>query len=357
MRTKVCLNLVTYNSALWLPSLFQSLREQTHRDWLLLVIDNNSSDNTLEILKKELANFSNEYRVIENKENKGFAAGHNQVIQLSNSEYFLLLNPDLYLDPDCLEKLVKFMDKNQNMAAVAPRLMRWSTQFPLSLRRGTKGEVSTGFTDIIDALGLKVYRSRRVLESRSGQQWLTTNKPINQSTDNFIEVFGLSGALALFRRSAIQKVLLDGQLFDELYGSYKEDVDLAFRMHSIGLTSYIVLDAVAYHARASGQLADAGNITAAKNKAVQDQKIRYFSYRNHLYTLCKNEYWQNFMLDLPWILWYELRKVGYLFLFDRKTLFGGWKEFLASRENLKKQKAKIKNLRKISWREMRKWWS
>ena len=122
---KLSVNLVTWNGAKYMPFLFDSLRKQTFTGWTLLVFDNNSNDNTVELIKKELSNFSVQFKVVENKTNLGFAGGHNQAFKASDAEYVLLLNQDMYLASDCLEKVVAFLDRHPEAAAASPRLMKW----------------------------------------------------------------------------------------------------------------------------------------------------------------------------------------------------------------------------------------
>ncbi|HSR89187.1 MAG TPA: glycosyltransferase family 2 protein [Candidatus Udaeobacter sp.] len=341
---KLSVNLVVWNGAKYIPYLFDSLRKQIFKDWNILIVDNNSQDNTVELIKKELSNFAVPYRIIENKENKGFAGGHNQAFKISDSEYVLLLNQDMYLEPDCLEKVVLFLDKNSEAASVSPRLMKWNFNQAIS-------NLQNSFTDQIDALGLKVYRSRRVVEQYTQQNWSELK---NKFFSNTLPVFGVSGALPVFRSTALKSMAYqDGNIFDESYHSYKEDVDLAFRLASSGYKSYVLLDAVAYHDRSAAGPKQSDDASALLNKKKQSEFVKYHSYKNHLMTLCKNEYWQNVILDFPWILWYELKKFAYFLLFDQKV-FAGLKEIFG--KDLAKKRMLIKSLRKINWQEMRKWW-
>lgn len=337
--SKLAVHLVTWNGAKYAPYLFDSLKKQICKDWILIVLDNNSSDNTVELIKKELNTFPVQYNFIANKENRGFVGGHNQVFKESDAEYILLLNQDMYLAPDCLEKIVMFLDQHPEAAAVSPRLMKWNFAEKV-------------FTDQIDALGLKVYRNRRVIEQYTQQNWPDL-KSILPTT--VLPVFGVSGALPAFRASVIKSIAYkDGSIFDESYHSYKEDVDLAWRLAAGGYRAYVLLDAVAYHDRSAAGPKQSDDVSALANKKQQSEWVKYHSYKNHLMTLYKNEYWQNFALDFPWILWYELKKFIYFLLFDRKVL-GGLKELFG--KNLAKKRRLIKSLRKISWQETRQWWN
>ncbi len=350
---KLNVHLVTWNGGKYIPYLFDSLRKQTFSDWQLIILDNASSDDTLEKIKTELQNFPFQYQIIENKENKGFAGGHNSLYQeikksRNQVEYVLLLNQDMYLMPDCLEKMVKFMDENQNIAGVSPRLMRWNCTGLWTMDYG----LEQSFTDQVDSLGLKVFRNRRVIEQYTQENWSEIK---NNFSNNVLETFGLSGAFPMFRRSAINEILLDEKIFDESYHSYKEDVDLAFRMLSHGLKTVVLLDVVAYHDRAGAGPKNMDDQSALESKKKQSEWVKYHSYKNHLMTLYKNEYWQNYLLDLPWIKWYELKKFCYFLLFDRRVL-SGLGEVWKMRKDLKSKRQEIVSKRKVGWRKMRQWW-
>jgi len=268
----------------------------------------------------------------------------------------LLLNQDMYLMPDCLEKMVEFLDENKDIAALSPRLMKWNFE---QEGRGTRDE-GRGFTNKIDSLGLKVLRNRRVIEKYTGKEWNDKKSKLELSfhtQDDAMEVFGVSGALPMFRRSAVKKVTFsDGTFLDSLYNSYKEDIDLAYRLRIAGYRAFVLLDTVAYHDRSAEGLEKKGDRVAAENKTKQSEWLRYHSYKNHLMTIYKNEYWQNWLLDAVFIKWYELKKFVYFLFFDRKVL-GGLREIWQNRKAIRNRKLEIRGMRKISWRELRKWWT
>jgi GT2 family glycosyltransferase len=72
----------------------------------------------------------------------------------------------------------------------------------------------------------------------------------------------------------------NGEIFDSLYHSYKEDVDLAYRLGSAGFYARVATNAIAYHDRSSGALSNASDMASAKNKRLQLEYIRYHSYKN-----------------------------------------------------------------------------
>lgn len=337
---KLSVHLVTWNGAKYVPYLFDSLRKQSFKDWHLLIIDNNSQDGMVEKMKKELEDFPVTYEIFENKTNLGFAGGHNMAFQKANSEYVLMLNQDMYLMPECLEKMINLLDGHQNCASVSPRLMKWNfTEAGINLQGS--------FSKQVDSLGLKVYRNRRVVEQGAQEIW-------DGHKADILRVFGVSGALPMFRRTALQQVAYqNGEIFDESYQSYKEDVDLAYRLAIAGFESFVLLDAVAYHDRSAAGPKEGADWAAAINKKTQSTWVKYHSYKNHLMTLYKNEYWQNTMLDFPWILWYELKKFLYFLFFDQQVLTG-LKEVWKLRSELKEKRQHIKNTRKLNWQQIRK---
>ena len=196
-------------------------------------------------------------------------------------------------------------------------------------------------------------KNRRVIEKYTGKDWDDKKSKMelsHRTESEAMEVFGVSGAFPMLRKSAIDKV----GLFDDLYFLYKEDVDLAFRLRIAGYSAFVLLDTVAYHDRSAEGLEKIGDKVAMENKAKQSEWVRYYSYKNHLMTLYKNEYWQNLLLDGIPIKWYELKKFGYFLFFDRSVL-KGLGEIWKNRKDLKSKKKKVKEMRKISWRELRKW--
>jgi len=342
---KLSVHLVTWNGAKYIPYLFDSLRKQTFLDWKLIIWDNNSEDKTVELIKNELNTSSFSSEIIENKENIGFSGGHNELFKKCNTDYFLLLNQDMYLEPDCLEKMVKFLDNQIDTAVISPRLMRWL------FSEVEAGRLENSFSDYVDSLGLKICRNRRVVELNNQENWSTS--VLRHKSD--LEVFGVSGALPMFRKKLVDNVkFADGNIFDPLFHIYKEDVDLAWRLRIAGYKAVVILDAIAFHDRTGAGPRELDDRSARINKKKQSFWIRYHSYKNQLIMLMRNEDLENFKLDFPWILWYEIKKFFYFLLFDRKVL-KGLGEIWRNREKIKEQRTKINGLRKTDYQEIRKW--
>lgn len=348
--SRLTVQLVTWNGAKYIPYLFDSLRKQVSTDWELVILENNSDDDTAAKVRVELEKgLPVPHTLVETDSNIGFAGGHNQLFQThSESKYLLLLNQDMYLEPGCIHDLIAYMDNHEQVAAVSPRLMRWDFA---SLHNRTSN-LNDSFTDFVDALGLKVFRSRRVVEWMTAQRWRDISGDYGSET---LDVFGVSGALPCFRRSALDAVsFTDGTFFDESYGSYKEDVDLAYRLRSAGYSSVVLLNTVAYHDRSAAGPKQLSDKAAMKNKKKQSEWVKYHSYKNHIATLIKNEYPSNFLRDLLPILWYEFKKFVWYLLFDRKVLVGlkdiDWKQVFKRRRQITRKRA-------VSAHTIRVWWT
>ncbi|OGH88646.1 MAG: hypothetical protein A3J93_00945 [Candidatus Magasanikbacteria bacterium RIFOXYC2_FULL_42_28] len=360
---KLTISLVVHNGENYIQFIISSLKLQTFKDWELIIIDNASTDQTVELLELGLKDSGITYRIIRNSENFGFAVGHNQAFAEVKTPYFLLLNADMYLMPDVLERMTAFMDMHQDAGAVAPRLMRWDFERARLAFNGNllnNFEVAqTGFTSQIDAIGVRLFRNRRAVEWQTRQTWATDSesKAVREMYGlPILEVFGVSGALAMLRKSLIDKILLPGNnLFDPTYHSYKEDLDLAYRLRNAGFVSYVLLDAVAYHDRTGAGPKEMGDYAALKNKTNQPYFVSYHSYKNHLRTLYKNEYWENILRDFPFIFWYEFKKFIYLLFTNPKVVINGWGDIIRNWKYTKEARHAVVSSRHLHWQGIRRW--
>lgn len=350
---KISVQLLTWNGEPYIPYLIDSLKKQTFRDWSLFILDNASLDGTVPALEAALAGSGIPVSFEEGEENIGFAAGHNRLFLAGDSQYALLLNQDVYLEPDCIGRLASFLDARPDIAAVAPLLLKWNFLHMTVNAKEVAGDMENIFTDMVDSLGLRVFRNRRVVDAEEGEMWQRIR---DRYAADAIPVFGVSAACALYRRSAVQSIAFsNGDVFDASYVSYKEDVDAAYRLRAGGYGAAVLPGAVAYHARGNGRTGGLSDAAARENKRTQREDVRRASYKNHLATIWKNEYWQNALLDLPFIAWYEGKKFAYAVLFDREVL-GGLGDVWRHRAALSERRKLIVEKRKRGWKEMRKWW-
>lgn len=109
--------IVTWNSAEYIRNCINSVRESClNNKNEIVVVDNNSSDNTVEIIKNEYP----EVTIIVNKNNVGFGAANNQALKKVVGKYVLFLNPDTVINHDAIEKMVNTLENNSKIGAIGP---------------------------------------------------------------------------------------------------------------------------------------------------------------------------------------------------------------------------------------------
>src|ERR1700683_1756389 len=132
----VSVTIITYNSGRFIKKCLESVLDQSYALKEIIVIDNNSSDGTIDILEP----FEDRCRIVYNDENIGFAAAQNQAIALSGAEWILTLNPDVLLLQGFIEALVNAGNLDSRVGTVCGKLLTMSPPFvfpknPLSVPR------------------------------------------------------------------------------------------------------------------------------------------------------------------------------------------------------------------------------
>lgn len=227
----------TWNGAPHLPTCLESLRAQRGVRWVapgaepasgeeegaawpptafdveLVVVDNGSTDGSLDLLARYP-----EARVLALPRNLGFARAVNAGIRASRGDALVLLNNDTEAEPTWLAELLGALEHDPTIGAATSRIRLFDRRDRLH---------TTG--DFVDAAGMA--ESRGVWELDVGQH------------DDAREVFGASAAAAAYRRALLEDI----GLFEEAFGSYYEDVDLAVRARLAGWRTVYVPEAVVYH--------------------------------------------------------------------------------------------------------------
>lgn len=339
---KVTIQIVTWNSLKYMSECISSILAQTYRDFQILVIDNNSQDGTVKFLK---ANYP-EVTVFQNNKNSGFAKANNQGIKLLNSPYIVVCNPDIVLEPDWLEKIMAKVEDERyaQIGSFGGKVLK------MKIIDQELNEIEK--LDAVDTCGLKFFKSHRFVELGAGEPG---NNFVNDQ-----EVFGHSGSLVLYRRSALNDCLLitkehpQGEFYDEDFFFYKEDVDLAWRLQLMGWRSILIPDAIAYHARSMSGSEKSSAWQIIKNKRGQSNFAKYHSYRNHFFVLLKNEFGANMVKFFPQIFWYELKKFFYTIVFEFTNLRAWWNAIVSLPMMLRKRKIIFKRA-KVGPAYVRKW--
>jgi GT2 family glycosyltransferase len=253
-----------------------SLERQTFRDFAVVVVDNGSTDGSLEYLEREWPDVT----VIGLPENQGFASAVNRGLDATKSELVALLNNDLELDPQWLKILVRELDAHPDAGSSGGKLLKY---FERHLIDGA-GEIVSWY----GTFGKRGEGERDVGQYDRGEY-----------------LFGVNAGASLYRRSVFDTV---GQ-FDEDYFAYVEDIDLHLRAQLVGFKAWYAPEAVAYHMV---------NSTAKRDPS---HFFRYLVNRNRLLFLIKNLPLSRLLRHSPKLAFYNLRVLG-------SSLRGRWTPLL-----------------------------
>lgn len=230
-------------------------------------------------------------------DNQGYAGGANRVVDalvMANAgagelargapEFVLVLNPDVVLDADFAERLI---------SPVAP------------------------FDRVAIATG-KLLREDRVRIDSAGISFPRNGRPRDRGSEEFDRgqfdraeyVEGASGAAMLLRVETLSDLVIDGELFDESFFTYHEDTDLCWRARRLGFDIRYEPAAVAIHRR--GWQRD--------RRFAMPVVVRRHSFKNHYLQLIKNETVAGLLTNLPWLLTWEVLRLGFVLLRDRALL-------------------------------------
>jgi GT2 family glycosyltransferase len=233
---------VNYNCKKWLDRFFPSIRAQTIFDRLeIILVDNTSTDGSAEICQKELATWPNAV-FLATGGNYGYGGGCNRGAAIARGKYLFFINPDVWLEPNCLEELTKHTEST-GAAIASPRVLDYDSDT-------LQGQGATGF-DIFGCM----------TRPREGE---TLREPFAVAAFYFIT----------------RELLLKAGGFDEEFFLYNEEMDLSWRVWLTGEKIQQVTTAKIHH-----QGASSGDRTV-ENRT--NETKRFYANRNQLLTLLKN---------------------------------------------------------------------
>src|SRR5580765_740642 len=123
----VSVTIVTYNSGRFIKRCLESVLEQKYQSLEVVIVDNASTDGTVDILEQ----FAESCRIYYNDENLGFAAAQNQAIALAQGEWVLTLNPDVLLLPNFVQALVDAGQVDPKIGSVCGKLLTMTSHFEI----------------------------------------------------------------------------------------------------------------------------------------------------------------------------------------------------------------------------------
>jgi len=226
--------IVTYNSADVIQNcLFSLAHGLKHLSAEIIIIDNDSLDSTIKIVKsvqQKSINKNIAFQIIQNKKNYGFTYATNQGIRQSKGRYILLMNPDVEVAELTISCLLDFSNKNSKVGIVAPQLRFPTGQIQPSCRRFPKcRDLFFEFSGISKVFPQSGFLNRWRMADFNHQ----TVKDVDQP----------QGAFLLVRRQAVEKV----GLLDEHFEMFFSDVDWCRRFGESGWRIVFLPDTFAIH--------------------------------------------------------------------------------------------------------------
>lgn len=246
---QIAVVILNWNGAAMLRRFLPSVLAGSDAEAQVYVADNGSTDDSLQVLRSEFPTV----RVVRLLRNYGFAEGYNRALLALKESYFVLLNSDVEVTAGWLAPLLSYMQTHAEVAACQPKVR--------AQRRPELFEYAGAAGGYIDALGYPFCRGRvmATVEADQGQY------------DAVAPVFWATGAALMVRRADWLRVGgLDGRFF-----AHMEEIDLCWRLRSLGRTIVCVPQSTVFH------------VGAATLKRDNPRKT-FLNFRNNLLMLYKN---------------------------------------------------------------------
>ena len=326
----VSLSIVSYNQERDIQKVLLSVLHQSYDSIEIFLVDNASVDKTVEIARATYKNSGSTRRLtlMQNKRNLGFGAGHNMAIARARGDAVLCLNDDCELSKNYVKYIVEVLHQHKNAAAA-------------------QGKLINPKTGKIDTTGLLIYKNRRVVNRGQGEQ-------DRGQFEHAEEVWGVDGAAPMYRTAALEDIKVGAEYFDADFFTYKEDVDLSWRLRWAGWKLYYEPRAVGDHDRSAGE-----GIAENPWQIIQARRgistlAKFHSFANQRLMQVKNETPYLFIKYAPYIVAKEFPAWFYVLLFERY----GWKsllEFFRLLPSMVRKRSRVMAKKRVADSEMEKW--
>lgn len=249
----------------------------------IIVVDNNSSDNTCSIISEKYP----EVNLIGNQENVGFTKANNLAAKVANGKYLLILNPDTVIAEDCLKQLVELYNNRSNLGVTGVKLIDGGGFYAPESKRG----IPTPHATFNKLFGIS--------SKRTGKYYATH---LNENESGVVDV--LSGSFMFLKKSAFNEV----KGFDESFFMYGEDIDLCYRMKLKGYQNYYLASTSVIHYKGESTQKD----------------IKYLKYFNGAMNIFYRKHFKlnlmyDFVMRIGIKFWFLLKYLKFKFKKDPST--------------------------------------
>lgn len=291
---------VVFNGEKYLRQCLNSIRQQEYENVEVFIFDNNSNDRTAEIAKGY-----SEFKYIKSPTNLGMWPGQEKVISQAKGEIIVSISVDIIIEPDFIAKCVEKMLSDEKIGAIQGKIYQYKFD------REDKPILDH---KIIDTCGFRLYHSRKLENIGHGlEDGLLYSKEA--------EIFGVEGAVPVFRKSALEDIKINGNFIDNDYFWYADDFDFAWRLNILGWKQVFIPDAIAHHDRQTSKNHRSSNLNFIKIRRQIPLFKRRLDYRNTIFTIVKNDYVINVIKDIFPILIRQFELWVYFIFFETSMIF------------------------------------
>ncbi|MDO4454146.1 MAG: glycosyltransferase family 2 protein [Eubacteriales bacterium] len=304
-----------WNGEKYLRQCLKSLRQQDFRKFEIIVVDNGSEDDSVDMMKRDFP----EVRILRMKKNEGFCRAVNRGIHAAKAPYILLLNNDTCAERTFVKEMFRGIRRHKNCFSCQAKMMQ--KEYP---------DLMDDAGDFYSALGWAF------ADGKGEPEWKHNREK---------RIFSSCAGAAIYRKSILDKI----GLFDESHFAYLEDLDLGYRAKRYGYENWFLPKARVYHV-------GSGTTGSRYNKF----KVRH-SARNNLYVIYKNMPAWQIVWNLPFLI------AGFclkgLFFWKKGLASEYWKGFFEgirlcrNRKKVKYQKEDFANCLNIQielWKNIKK---
>jgi hypothetical protein len=277
---KIGIIIVTFNSQKDIARPLESIILQRYDDLIVYIVDNNSNDETLNIVHKYLSKLP--INIIASKMNNGFARGNNIGIQKAiddGCDLIFILNPDMQLERECLNALTQRIISDEKIGVIGP----------IVLDRDNPG-------NFIQSYGMKVNFKTQKKDIFFAGKKLSNEIPHENCVD-----YMLGGAM-MIRSSVLETT----GLFEEDYFMYNDELDFAYRINKAGYKYLCLRDAIVRHYHDFTKSNRKGN-NLMYYYIMRNKYLYFFKYRlitNLIFSLIKE------VIIIPLKIRWAIRRMG-----------------------------------------------
>ena len=224
MKKSVSIIIINYKKNQDTIDCLKSLKNQSYKNFEILLVDNGSEHDSYLKLKRELIQFNENLEIIliRSKINLYFAGGNNKALKIAQGKYICLLNNDTIVSPDFIEKMVDFLEDNPDAGMISPKIKVYKNK------------------NYIWYAGAHInLKKASVSELRGSYEF----DPQNQKYNEVVLTDYAAGTALFLKKEVMDKI----GLLDEIFFMYYEETDWNLRTKKKGYKIYYVPTTIIYH--------------------------------------------------------------------------------------------------------------